>query len=478
MNPPLFEHSELITLIEGLDDGTLDAKEREQLHDLLLSSAEARKVYHDYMGFVAALQSEARTQAEKDLLPVLPGANRRGVRKNFTRSILYAAAILVIMAVAARFIMAPEAVPYASVTPSADIIWNLSQGDAAKDTPPGVITPGSTVHVTHGSLNISLPDGTELILEGPAALHFPESLYQPELQKGRLWVDSNVGKESFSITTNGYLVKDIGTRFGVFAGDSLEVHVFEGEVQLVEPQSNEKQASLKANEAIRVVSKGKTSVIPLAAGPFPTQVKTAASMRFSQNFSGKNNLLDRGWVTRAGNWKQGKDGLTSTARVHAVMAHRSLPANDPFFVSMDFQFKKRSSGKTEQWAGVAWNVPVAGDQELPYFVFRVRQDSGRVTISRVEKHSDANPLQLMSSEDAGGDLGALKMNHDYRLTLTVDKGGVVTGKIFDLSAPGKALMTLSKELEAPERGNLGIYTRFGNHVLMKKFSAQTTRSEK
>ena len=476
MNQKSFSHSDIMALLEGLDDGTLQPEEREELFDLLVSSAEARKVYHEYMGFVAVLQHEAQTQAEKNLLPILPGSGRKRVRKNFSRAMIYAAAIILIAAVVAKFVMAPEAVPYARVIASADVVWDLTQGDVGENTPPNVITPGSIIHVQRGVLNISLPDDTELIVEGPAKLRFPESLYQPELERGRLWIDSDFGETPFSVVTGEYLLKDIGTRFGVFAEENLEVHVFEGKVQVINRKSNEELATLEARDAISVASAGKSFVIPLISGPFPTKELTSSQIRLTYDFSNENDLLGEGWAPVAGNWKLVDDGLKCVTSLHGVIAHRSLPAKTPFFVSMDFEFMEK--GSRSGWAGIAWGVPIDEGKGTHYYVFRVSLGQGRVTISRLKDSFDKEPVWLARSKEAGGDLSPLKPGHKYRMTVNISNEGEVTGTLYDLNGGDKALITLKGEGGLLGDGHLGIYTAFDNSIAVKHFTATTTLKSK
>jgi len=101
----------------------------------------------------------------------------------------------------------------------------------------------------------------------------------------------------------------------------------------------------------------------------------------------------------------------------------------------------------------------------------VRQDSGRVTFSRLRNHADSRPEKLASSEDEGGDFGALKLGHSYRITVSAEADGEVAGRLFDLSHDSEAIMTLRSMIKSSDRGHLGVYSRNGESLLIKQFTA-------
>lgn len=263
--------AELWRALAEFETGELDSVQRDELMALIGRSPAAQRSYLDYFQMTAMLGAEASTFAEKGKLPVVMG-QRRLANRVFRRSLLTAAAVLVLTAIAATFFKVRQIESgQLAVSATAGAKWAVDGmlQDPAADR--GKVAAGSSLKVWSGMVELKLESGAKFVLQGPAHASFPES-DRPVLHAGWLWVDSEEVGEPLEVETPGLLVRDIGTRFAVRVPEEgpAEVHLVEGRVDVFAKATNEMLISLKPEERAHAIpAEGEMKVLSLARDPFP-----------------------------------------------------------------------------------------------------------------------------------------------------------------------------------------------------------------
>lgn len=265
-----FDLPELWRLLEELEEGTLEPPQGDELAALLDRSPAARRAYLEYFQQSAVLRMEAAKLYERGLLPVAGSAVE--TRRAFQRSLLAAAALVVLLGVIAALlkISLPQ-VPVVSSAAVAGTKWSVDGQPRESAEEALSLRPGSTLRVDSGSVRLKQDSGSTLVIQGPAEVSFPD-LQRPELRRGWLWIDSVEGDEGFAVDTPDFTVRDIGTRFGVRVPQDgpLEVHLIEGRVQIQSKASRGVVVELSTPATAKAfASDGKRLSVPLAADPFP-----------------------------------------------------------------------------------------------------------------------------------------------------------------------------------------------------------------
>ncbi len=228
--------SEFEFRILDLLDGNLSDEEFAALQSELLQDAEARKAYKKYVRLHSDLEIRYSSTAKIENLGVVPveriiARQRKRVLKG---SLLAAAALLVISAVAMWLIMAPDApVSIATFRTAPDSAFVLTHtGD--DDGPMGnVLAEGSNIRLVSGTLEGSFSNGVRVVAEAPCEFRV--------LKKDRIALDTGVAwfhvpkkAVGFAVDTTELTVVDLGTEFGIVASDrgGDEVHVSKGSVEV------------------------------------------------------------------------------------------------------------------------------------------------------------------------------------------------------------------------------------------------------
>jgi ferric-dicitrate binding protein FerR (iron transport regulator) len=257
-------------VFQELEAGTLEPEERDELMALIERSPEARRSYLEYFEMSAMLEAEAAIQAAEGKLPIVesPLLQFRSIRS----SILVAAAVLILGAIVAALIMVKPAEPRQLIAVvAADTKCQVNGSDQDPDANEWVVSPGSTLRVSSGTVKLRLESGAVMVMQGPARVSFPE-LDKPVLKSGWLWIDSGGPDESFEVTTPNLIVRDIGTRFGVRVPKRgpAEVHLIEGKVEVLSKSTQKVITTLEPeNQGVSVAAVGMPTKLALARDPFP-----------------------------------------------------------------------------------------------------------------------------------------------------------------------------------------------------------------
>ena len=120
-----------------------------------------------------------------------------------------------------------------------------------------------------GLVKIAFDEGIDVVIEGPARYRIVDS-FVIALEYGRLYAYVNASGKGFTVETANARIVDLGTEFGVQAGDegSTELHVFAGETTLISgtPNSTRHKQFVNAGSA-RLISQTGESVKDIALRP-------------------------------------------------------------------------------------------------------------------------------------------------------------------------------------------------------------------
>jgi ferric-dicitrate binding protein FerR (iron transport regulator) len=270
--------SELWTTLQELEEGTLTPDQRDELMACLEHSRAARRAYFEYFQQAALFKTEAARLEEAGRLPVIDTPS--GTRRTLQKSVLAAAAVLILAALVAALIVINQ--PPARVLTAAhaaDTQWSVDGEEIDPNSNGWTVKEGSTVQVLSGTVQLTLPSQTTLIVQGPAHVAFPK-LEEPVLKRGWLWVDSSADEDSFTVRTPNLRIKDIGTRFGVRvpAKAASEVHLVEGKVEVYSRKTNQLLSSLTPKGmSWSFPAAGKPTAATLSRDPFPAMPKLLAA---------------------------------------------------------------------------------------------------------------------------------------------------------------------------------------------------------
>ena len=260
--------NELWQKLQALEDGNIEPESRDELMKQVANSAAAQELYLEYFELSSILQSEASTRDEQGKLLPVPKDNPPGAI--FKRSLLTAAAILALVAAIMSIVMVKQP-DSALVSTTAGARWSVDGVSSEQVENDYVLKAGSSIRLESGTMEVRLPTGVRLVLQGPAKVAFPE-LHKPRLSSGWLWVDSAESDSPFEVDTPSLLVRDIGTRFGVrvLKKGGMEIHLIEGRLELVE------KLTAKIIQTIEPMDRGTTisntaeqRPVALARDPFP-----------------------------------------------------------------------------------------------------------------------------------------------------------------------------------------------------------------
>lgn len=124
----------------------------------------------------------------------------------------------------------------------------------------GSPVPSGRFTVESGLVQLEFLSGANLVVEGPAELDL-KSTKLVVCHRGKLRVRVPEQAKGFSVDTPYHRAVDLGTEFGVSVGDgdTAEVHVFQGEVELFGLDQFKLEARPSAQETLRIGSAVRTS---------------------------------------------------------------------------------------------------------------------------------------------------------------------------------------------------------------------------
>lgn len=274
--------SSLWLTLQDFEDGTLTMERHDQLMAQLERSPAARRAYFEYFQQSAIFKMEGAKMHELGLLPVVD--ERPYSKKLVKYSLITAGLAVAVIALVATFInINPPPPPRLSADVAAGTRWAVDGKLQNPNSTNLTVMEGSQVEVLSGTLKLQIASGATMVMQGPAKVFFPK-LEQPKIENGWLWIESAGQEEPFEVSTADFLIRDIGTRFGVgVTGDQLtEVHLIEGKVEVYSKVSGQKIANLVPGKTGYQFSDSTPKIaLPLKPDPFP---KLADLLAAKQNF--------------------------------------------------------------------------------------------------------------------------------------------------------------------------------------------------
>jgi len=279
-----------LELVNGYCAGSLTDAEFRELEARLRESGQLRQLLVEYRSIETALPlalPSDTTQLAETSVGVKDGVIRR------LQIEVVALAVVVVMLAAGVFFLLPVSPVQKSVDPQRIAVVTQSVGAYREK---GVaIQPGESIEAGHlafqrGVIRLDFVNGASLAVEGPAKIEVINKM-RVVLQRGVVTATIPESAIGFVVDTETAHVVDLGTAFGVSAGDdgTTDVCVFEGEVSVSRNGSVSGQPTLVyQGQAVRALEQSSTIdltdyEVALFENAWPINsgvLQTTGSMRF------------------------------------------------------------------------------------------------------------------------------------------------------------------------------------------------------
>lgn len=250
---------ELETAILDLLDGHLHGERAEELHRLLLDDAEARALYLSHVRLHGALETSDFKQPIVDSWEI-ESSNRLQSKKHWSRLPWSIAALIMVGLGCGIFLLnrkasAPETLH--AYEPEAEAIFTVRHQDGKAKPAGKFLTTGSRLTIESGKVECWINQGIHAVIEGPADL-IVQDTNRIDLSEGKAWFQVAEGAEGFTVRTPEAEIVDLGTEFGVIAGeiDEDEVHVFQGRVSVTGMGESKTERLLLAGNSCSIRKSG------------------------------------------------------------------------------------------------------------------------------------------------------------------------------------------------------------------------------
>lgn len=275
------DHAQFDLLVDRHLDGGLDLADQERLEALLKTDASLRMRFwdlariHGHLTWVAKeramdLPSDDAVVAERSLRDsspaVLPAARRIRTTPSRWRRLVpltLAGGIATAAGLAGVLFWVLNSVPTgvpttndATIADLSGVTWRGGKGPAV-----GQAVGNQTLMLDSGLAQVRFASGASVIVQGPATFT-ATSARGATLDQGRVVARVPESAKGFTITSDLARVVDLGTEFGLSAGDgkAQEVQVFDGLVQVFAKRSPvDLPQALHHGEAVRVDDRGAIS---------------------------------------------------------------------------------------------------------------------------------------------------------------------------------------------------------------------------
>ena len=284
MTPDFPERDELRALLNALCEETITPEQVRRIEELVLSRPEAEAFYVQYVGLHADLVRHFRGLPEPAAVAEPPRAEPRPNGFHRRRLLAWAVGIGGLAGLAAAVLVAvwlwprPQAVVHQRPAEPAgeatdDTVAVLLQThraeweDTGLPTRPGApLRPGRLV-LKSGFAQIEFYSGATVILEGPADFKLV-SRTEAYCARGKLRATVPAQAQGFTIGAPKLDLVDRGTEFGLDVGERTRVHVFQGKVDVYDPETDHKRPPRRELTTGQGVSlDGPGAGLPIAADP-------------------------------------------------------------------------------------------------------------------------------------------------------------------------------------------------------------------
>lgn len=266
---------ELDQQIQAAFDGELSEAGAASLREVLRTSPEALERYCEH----ALLESELRRHAASrgkipGTIPYrtrLTGTLRQ--RRQVRLAALAAAAVLLVAGFALHLVwFAPEPT-LARLEVSAGSSLCHADGSALRGNG---LQRNQAVTLGQGVVRFEFESGVEAVIDGPATITLPAA-DRVVLDGGHAWFRVPHQARGFRVETVRFDVVDLGTEFGVDLREDVapQVHVLQGEVEVVSHQGNRTRTRLRAGAAGTLEPNGSWAPGPAVFDKFRSRLPEA-----------------------------------------------------------------------------------------------------------------------------------------------------------------------------------------------------------
>ncbi|EAQ77740.1 LamG-like jellyroll fold domain-containing protein [Blastopirellula marina] len=304
-----------------LDEDHLEPAQQTRLRELLEAHPEAREIYLDYFEMHGNLTDGLVPPAQVEKIKIWSWGKYHWAGLGL---LALAASLLITVGLYQGILfnsgtgepIAQNSQPLSQPTEREEAIDEtiavlLTSVGAVWDSGSGKLQPGTTLlpgrlKLVQGLACIQFYSGASVVLEGPADLDL-QNAYQVYCYQGRLRAIVPPQAKGFVIESPQMDLVDLGTEFGMQVDQlgQVEVHVFDGKVELHEPGTRHVAPApreLTDGRAIAVDMEGTEKVIPFNNDAFP-----AMSELSSRSNAALNELHE--------SWKQYAQTLTKDPRL-------------------------------------------------------------------------------------------------------------------------------------------------------------------
>jgi hypothetical protein len=274
-----FPSSEFDAAVAAVCHGSVTEVEARALNQLLLNHAGARDEY------LLRVELHARLASNPDLFPqlveaaaesctpitqpggrspfVAPAPESTRTKPRLARVFALAACVALVFGVVWTLWLREQASRTGTISPAVAMLTRVVDvrwvGDTAPPRVGSALEPG-WLRLESGLAQVVFYSGARVVIEGPAELQIL-SATEAVCRTGRLLANVPPPARGFRLETGQLTVVDRGTQFGIAANpDRTEVHVFEGNVELVSRATGnhllrEEQAAVAQEQApLRIVA--------------------------------------------------------------------------------------------------------------------------------------------------------------------------------------------------------------------------------
>lgn len=255
--------------LSQLFDGELSADEFTALEQFLMSDAEARRQYLDYVDLHNILELELSSQMvdgvrNQGFVPLSRVLKKQRLRIMRISAMAAAAMLMVgIVAFALITLEKRESVAEFRLAPGTVFSVNHPEGSTPESE---VLVEGSRLKLEQGTVELTLPTGVRAIVKAPAELEYSsEDLVG--LDSGTAWFKVPSGASGFQVRTGELLVTDLGTEFGIISHEGFpdEAHLLKGKISVRNLSGEASERLLEGTGALKVMdgaALGKIEVRP------------------------------------------------------------------------------------------------------------------------------------------------------------------------------------------------------------------------
>jgi len=255
-------------LIQKLLDSEISELEFGRLEQELTRNPEAREVYRDHAFIHSAMKVPGEFKSGLDSKRLV----RRKKNNSYVAGLSIAAGVALMAFLTVQFLKEDEPVEGDLVFEvSAHSRFVITSPELSEMTEGNVLPIGSTFSITQGTVQLDFARGVRSVINAPASFTLA-SVNKLDLHEGKAWFEVPESGQGFQVETNGMLLTDHGTEFGVIhvPGSTDEIHVIKGAVNAASLRGAREEEMLVSGDSRKVNASGELLAAPELNSPFAT----------------------------------------------------------------------------------------------------------------------------------------------------------------------------------------------------------------